>query len=88
MDKAKHGILQFYAAAIRFNIQIFWNMAPRRIPNSDVLGGTYCLHLQGATILLNFPRRCLPENGLTCNFFSAFKRVLKGTYLLTVTDIQ
>ena len=38
MDKAKRGIVQFYMAAMRFNIQIFWNMAPRRIPNSDVLG--------------------------------------------------
>jgi hypothetical protein len=38
MDKARPGILQFYRATMLFKIQIYWNMASRRIPNSDVLG--------------------------------------------------
>jgi hypothetical protein len=68
MDKASRGILQFYTATMLFKIQIFWNMVPRRIPNSNVLGGAYCLHLQGLTTLLKFPRRCMLENSISCNF--------------------
>jgi hypothetical protein len=70
MDKERRGILQFYKAAMHFKIQIFWDMAPRRLTNSDVLEKLLPQSSGSKNLFEIFQKMFLLDSSISCNFLS------------------